>query len=75
LRQGALFQLVDRLEDAKLVRAVAAVLHPGSGIPAQEQPFVRALMRVSIEQGPFRALAEALEAARLNMPIDLFPND
>ena len=75
LRQGALFQLVDRLEDAKLVRAVAAVLHPDSGIPAQEQPFVRALMRVSIEQGPFRALAEALEAARLNMPIDLFPND
>jgi hypothetical protein len=75
LRQGALFQLVNRLEDAKLVRAVAAVLHPDSGIPAQEQPFVRALMRVSIEQGPFRALAEALEAARLNMPVDLFPND
>ncbi len=75
LRQGALFQLANRTEDAKLVRAVASVLHPGSGIPAQEQPFVQALMRVSIEQGPFLALAEALEAARLNMPIDLFPDD
>ena len=76
LRQGALFQLANRSEDAKLVRAVAAVLHPDSGIPAQEQPFVRAMIRVSIEQGPFRALAEALEAARLgNTPIDLFPND
>jgi hypothetical protein len=76
LRQGALFQIADRSEDVNLVRAVASVLHSDSGIPAQEQPFVRALMRVSIEQGPFRALAEALEAARLgNMPIDLFPDD
>ncbi|HAG98138.1 MAG TPA: hypothetical protein DDW33_11680 [Ktedonobacter sp.] len=74
LRQGALFQFVDRVEDMKLVRAAAAALHPDSSIPAQEQPFVRTMMRLSIEQGPFRAIAEALEAARLEtMPIDLFP--
>src|SRR2546421_2996456 len=74
LRQGALFQFVEREEDMKYVRAVAAVLHPDSGIPAQEQPFVRTMMRLSIEQGPFRAIAEALETARLEtMPIDLFP--
>ena len=74
LRQGALFQFVDREEDMKLVRAAAAALHPDSSIPAQEQPFVRTMMRLSIEQGPFRAIAEALEAARLEtMPIDLFP--
>jgi HEAT repeats len=74
LRQGALFQFVDREEDMKLVRAAAAALHPDSSIPEQEQPFVRTMMRLSIEQGPFRAIAEALEAARLEtMPIDLFP--
>jgi hypothetical protein len=76
LRQGALFQFVDREEDMQLVRAAAAALHPDSSIPAQEQPFVRTMMRLSIEQGPFRAIAEALEAARLEtMPIDLFPEE
>jgi hypothetical protein len=76
LRQGALFQFADREEDMQLVRAAAAALHPDSSIPAQEQPFVRTMMRLSIEQGPFRAIAEALEAARLEtMPIDLFPEE
>jgi len=76
LRQCALFQMADRPEDVNLLRAVASVLNPDSGIPTQEQPFVRELMRISIEQGPFRVIAEALEAARLgNMPIDLFPDD
>jgi len=76
LRQGALYQLAHRAEDARLVRAVAAVLNPESSIPAQEQAFIRAMMRLSIEQGPFLALAEAFEAARLNnIPIDLFPKD
>ena len=76
LRQCALYQIADRLEDVNLLRAVASVLNPDSGIPTQEQPFVRELMRISIEQGPFRVIAEALEAARLgNMPIDLFPGE
>ncbi|HLQ29816.1 MAG TPA: HEAT repeat domain-containing protein [Ktedonobacteraceae bacterium] len=75
LRQGALFQFVNRTEDVKLVRAVAAALHPDSTLPPHDQPFLRAMIRLSIEQGPFRALAEALEASRLgNMPIDLFPD-
>ncbi len=76
LRQCALYQIADRPEDVNLLRAVASVLNPDSGIPTQEQPFVRELMRISIEQGPFRVIAEALESARLgNMPIDLFPGE
>jgi len=74
LRQGALLQLADRTEDAQLASAVAAALHPGSSMPAEEQPFLRAMFRLSIEQGPFRAIAEALESARFGpMPIKLFP--
>jgi hypothetical protein len=74
LRQGALLELADRREDARLASAVAAALHPGSSMPVEEQPFLRAMFRLSIEQGPFRAIAEALEAARLGpMPIKLFP--
>jgi hypothetical protein len=75
LRQGALLQLADRTEDAQAASAVAAALHPGSSMPAEEQPFLRAMLRLSIEQGPFRAIAEALEAARFGpMPIKLFPD-
>src|SRR5947209_1343381 len=74
LRQGALLQLADRMEDARLVCAVASALHPGSSLPAEEQPFLQAMFRLSIEQGPFRAIAEALEAAKFGpMPIKLFP--
>jgi len=76
LRQGILLQLADRKEDADLVRAVASALHPGSSLAAEEQPFLRAMFRLSIEQGPFRAIAEALEAAKFGpMPIKLFPGD
>jgi hypothetical protein len=75
LRQGALFQFANRPEDVELVRAVAAALHPDSTLPVQEQPFLRVMMRLSIEQGPFRAIAEAFEAARFGTtPIDLYPD-
>ncbi len=75
LRQGALFRFAHRDEDASLVQAVASALHPGCALPAPEQPFLRAMMRYSIEQGPLRALAEALESGRLAaFPADLFPN-
>jgi hypothetical protein len=74
LRQAAILQFADRREDAALVQAVAAALHPTSPVAPQEQPFVRALMRYSIEQGPIRALAAALESGRLGpFPFDLFP--
>ena len=74
LRQGTLFQFADRTEDAEIVRGVAAALHPDSSLPTEDQPFLRAMMRLSIEQGPFRAIAEALESARMGpMPISLFP--
>lgn len=75
-RQGALFQFVGRTKDADLVGAVAAALAPNSPIPVQEQPFLRAMMHRSLEQGLFRLMAQAIEVGKLgSMPIDLFPDD
>src|SRR5207248_462480 len=74
LRQGALFQFAERTEDVQLVRAVAAALHPDSALPVQEQPFLRMMFRLSIEQGPLRAVAEALDSGKFGpVPINLFP--
>ena len=59
----------------QLVRAVASALRPNSGVAVQEQPFIRMMLRLSIEQGPLRALAEALDSGQLGpLPIDLFPD-
>lgn len=70
LRQAALFALNGRAKDAQLAQAVASVLR--SPTPLAEQSFVRAMMRYSIEQGPIRMLAEALEAGQFG-PLGLFP--
>jgi hypothetical protein len=73
-RQGALFQIARRPEDASLVSAVASALHPASGLSVQEQPFVCALMRNSIETGPMRMMAEVLEAGEFDLgPIPMDP--
>lgn len=72
LRQAALFILNGRAKDAQLAQAVASVLR--SPAPVTEQSFVRAMMRYSIEQGPIRMLAEALESGRLG-PLNLLPED
>lgn len=75
-RQGALFRFADRTQYVELVSAVAAVLHPGSPVPAQEQSFVRTMMRLSLEQGPLRLMAAALEAGAFGpMPFDLFSDE
>jgi hypothetical protein len=75
-RQAALFQLVERAKDVELIRAVAAVLHPDSGIPAQEQPFVRAMMHRSLESGLLRIMAEAIERGPFgDLPFDFFGED
>lgn len=60
-RQGALFQFAKRRDDAALASAVASALHPDSGLSVQEQPFLRTMMRLSIEGGPVRMMAEVLE--------------
>ena len=74
-RQGMLFQFAGRKADAELVRGVAAALHPSSGIAPTDQPFLFAMMGLSIEQGPLRAMMEALEAGEFGpVPIDLFPD-
>lgn len=72
LRQAALFALNGRTKDAQLAQAVASVLR--SPAPPAEQSFVRAMMRYSIEQGPIRMLAEALEAGQFG-PLGLLPED
>ena len=72
-RQAALLQFAEREQDAELASAVAAVLHPSSTIPPQEQHFLRAMMRLSIEQGPLRMMVESLGSGNLTtMPINLF---
>jgi hypothetical protein len=72
-RQAALFHFADRERETALTSAVAALLHPSSNVPAQEQPFLRAMMRISIEQGPLRMMVESLGAGNLGaIPINLF---
>ncbi len=68
-RQAALFQVVGREKDAALIRAVATLLHPNSGVPVQEQAFPRALIGFSIEQGPLRLMVESLRSGN----IETFP--
>lgn len=72
-RQAALFQLVERAEEAELISAVAAALHPDSGVLPQHQPFLRALVHRSLERGLIHMMAEMLEGASLqSSPLNLF---
>jgi len=69
-RQAALFQLVERQEEADLISAVAAALHPESGIEPKQQSFLRALIHRSLERGLIHIMADLLEKAP---PKDVFP--
>jgi hypothetical protein len=60
-RQGALFQVLGREEDAQLVSAVSAALDPDSGLAPKEQSFLRAFMHRSLNNGLLRMLAAAFE--------------
>lgn len=72
-RQGAVIRFAGREADAELIQAVASLLHPDSAVPAAEQPFARAMMRLSFAQGPIRALADALGDGNFSsLPFDLF---
>src|SRR5450631_3926867 len=72
-RQAALLRFAGRDSDVALLSATATVLHPDSQIPVLEQSFPRALMRISIEQGPLRMMVESLGTGDFSsMPIDLF---
>ena len=73
-RQGALFQYIGRVDDALLVSAVTAALHPDSGLAPHEQPFLRAFMHRSLSNGLLRIMAEALEGSPFDsLPSGLFP--
>jgi len=75
-RQAALLETAGREQDVMLARAVAAMLHPDSPIPVQEQPFLCAMLRLSIEQGPLRMMMEALNSSRPElMPINIFDKE
>lgn len=75
-RQAAFFVYSGRKKAASLMRAVAAQLHPSSGVPAREQPFVRTMIRTSIEQGPLRMMMEALGSGNVGpLPISLFSEE
>ncbi len=74
LRQAALFALNGRAKDAELAQAVASVLRSPAPVPVTEQAFVRAMMRYSIEQGPIRMLAAAMESGRFG-PLNLLPEE
>ncbi|HEU5229578.1 MAG TPA: HEAT repeat domain-containing protein, partial [Ktedonobacteraceae bacterium] len=72
-RQAYLLQYIDRKEEAALAGAVAAVLHPASDIPIQDQAFPRAMIRFSIEEGPLRIMVDAFEAGKFGaFPIKFF---
>jgi len=66
-RQASLLRLTAREAESHLALAVAAMLHPNSQVPLQQQPFLRAMMRFSLEQGPLRMLAEILEANDIDL--------
>jgi hypothetical protein len=75
-RQGALFQHVGRTNDARLVSAVASALHPDSGQTPQEQPFLRAMMHHTLEDGFVRLMAEAMESSPLrSTPLNFLSDD
>lgn len=72
-RQAALLLVMKREDDVALVRAVAAMLHPDSAVSAADQPFLRAMMRLSIEQGPLRMMMEVLSKGHTEpLPINIF---
>ncbi|TMC20043.1 MAG: HEAT repeat domain-containing protein [Chloroflexi bacterium] len=75
-RLAAFFLATDREQEVALMRAVAAVLQAGSSVPLQEQAFVRAMMRISIENGPLRMMIEALGSGDLGpFPFNIFKSD
>lgn len=71
-RQAALFQLIGRPGDAQLMSAVASMLHPDSGVPPHDQPFLRAMMHYTLENGLMRLMTEIFEKGS---PLEIFSND
>ncbi len=72
-RQAALFDFIGREDEVSLMRAVSAVLQPGAAVPIEEQSFPRAMMRLSIEQGPLRMMMESLTTGKVgSLPVDPF---
>ena len=77
-RQAQLLLLTQREQESRLALATAAMLHPASHIATQEQPFLRFMMRISIEQGPLRMMAEVAESLDIDfedagfLPPDFF---
>jgi hypothetical protein len=72
-RQAALLLASDRAQDAALARAVATMLHVDSHVAASDQPFLRTMLKLSIEQGPLRMVMDALSKGSLDpLPTNIF---
>ncbi len=67
LRQARLLEMTQKASEAELSRVVAAALHPDSGVPLSEQPFLRRMLELSIEQGPYQLMANILELGPLDL--------
>lgn len=74
-RQAALFALIGRNEDAQLLSAAASMLHPDSQVPPQDQPFLRAMMHYTLENGLVRMLTQIIESGEGpfgKLPLNMF---
>ncbi len=74
-RQGTLFQLAGRAKDAQLASATATALHPDSGLPPQQQSFLRAMMHYTLENGFVRLMAEAMESSPFKAPLNFLSEE
>jgi hypothetical protein len=65
--QAQLLQLAGSEQEARLTAAVASMLHPNSQVPPQNQPFLQAMISISLEQGPMVMLEQMAEALDMKL--------
>ena len=65
--QAQLLQFTGSEQEARLAVAVASMLHPNSQVPPQEQPFLQAMISISLEQGPMVMLEQMAEALDIDL--------
>jgi len=65
-RQALLLHLTHREQESHRALAVAAMLHPSSGVPIQKQSFPRFMMHLSLNQGGVDVLADIIEEGNID---------
>ncbi len=74
-RQALLFTFAGREHDARIMSAVARLLQPEAPLVPREQPFLRAMLRLSIMQGPMRMVVESLDTESASSWLDMFDRE